>query len=178
MVMTETEELAGTGGGTGEAKRGGGWVPWLGVLCRLVLAGVWITAGALKLPDLSESVRAVQAYQILPHGLASTVGRGLPFLEIAIGLLLLAGLLTRYAAGVSALMQLAFIIGISSVWARGLSIDCGCFGNGGQLGAGESPNYFWDVVRDVALFAASVILVVRPRTPLSVDRWIRGTGER
>ena len=48
-----------------------------------------------------------------------------------VGLCLLCGLVTRVAAVVSAVLQLAFIIGISSAWARGLQIDCGCFGGGG-----------------------------------------------
>ncbi|GLZ82024.1 hypothetical protein Afil01_68310 [Actinorhabdospora filicis] len=159
MVMTKTENR---------------WLPWLGVACRLVLAGVWIVAAALKLPELGDSVRAVQAYKLLPTGMASAVGYTLPFVEMAVGLFLLAGLLTRYAAAVSGLLQIAFIIGISSAWARGMSIDCGCFGNGGELTAGQSPNYFWDLLRDVGLLIASAILVLWPRTPLSVDRWIRG----
>ena len=46
------------------ARPGGcGWPP----LARLVLAGVLIVAGWLKLPDPAESVRAVRAYQLLPE---------------------------------------------------------------------------------------------------------------
>ena len=51
--------------------------------------------------------------------------------ELVVGACLVLGLLTRVAGGVSALLQVAFIIGIASVWARGISINCGCFGDGG-----------------------------------------------
>jgi uncharacterized membrane protein YphA (DoxX/SURF4 family) len=151
---------------------------WFGLLARLVLAGVWLAAGAAKVSDLAESVRAVHAYQILPYAASKVVGAALPFVEIALGLLLLAGFATRLAAGLTALMQAAFIAGIAAAWARGLRIDCGCFGGGGALGAGESPTYFWEIARDVGLVALAVYLLWRPSTRLAVDNLLSsGTDE-
>ena len=54
------------------------------------------------------------------------------------GALLLAGLLTRGAAAVAGLLMLVFVAGIASAWARGLSIDCGCFGTGGPVAPGDT----------------------------------------
>ena len=65
--------------------------PWVSTACRLVLAGVWIVAGASKVGDLAESGRAVAAYRVLPYDVATFVGAVLPLLEIALGLLLLPG---------------------------------------------------------------------------------------
>jgi uncharacterized membrane protein YphA (DoxX/SURF4 family) len=144
-------------------------VPRVGVLARLVVGGVWIVAGLLKLPDPAENVRSVRAYRILPESVVPTVGHGLPILEILVGACLVLGLLTRGAAVVSTLMQLAFIIGIASVWARGLSIDCGCFGGGPDPTANARAAYPWDIARDVGLFLLSLLLVWRPRTPFAVD---------
>ena len=98
-----------------------------------------------------------------------TVGSVLPFLEIALGLLLILGLATRLSAIVSALLLVAYIIGIASVWARGLRIDCGCFGSGGDLAANAHPTYFSETIRDIGLLVVAVYLVVRPRTRLSLD---------
>jgi uncharacterized membrane protein YphA (DoxX/SURF4 family) len=145
------------------------WAPRIGLLARLVVGGVWVVAGVLKLPDPAENVRAVRAYQILPESVVPTVGHGLPILEILVGACLLLGLLTRPAAVLSALMQLAFVIGIASVWARGLSIHCGCFGGGANPTADAQAAYPWDIARDVALLLLSVLLAWRPRTPLSLD---------
>jgi hypothetical protein len=64
--------------------------------------------------------------------------------------------------------MLVFIAGIASAWARGLSIDCGCFGTGGQVAPGAT-RYLEEIVRDAALAVAGVWLVVRPHTWLSVD---------
>ena len=146
--------------------------PWLGVAARLTLAGVWIVAGAAKVGDLAGSGRAVAAYRLLPVGVAQAVGAALPFVELALGVLLLLGLATRLSATVTAALLVVYIGGIASVWARGLSIDCGCFGGGGNLAAGQHPNYAPDLARDAALLVVAVFLLLWPRTPLSVDRWL------
>lgn len=146
---------------------------WVGLLARVVTGGVWIVAGALKLPDPAASVRAVRAYDLLPEAVVPTVGHLLPVVEVVVGVLLVLGLLTRPAAVVSSLLFVAFIIGIASAWARGMSIDCGCFGGGG-FDADARDKYPGEIARDVALLAASVWLVVRPSSRLSLDRRILG----
>jgi protein-disulfide isomerase/uncharacterized membrane protein YphA (DoxX/SURF4 family) len=143
-------------------------VRWLGLFARLVVGGVWIVAGVLKISDPTESVRAVRAYDLLPESLVPLVGHGLPVLEIVLGLALVVGLLTRWAAVVSAIVLIAFIVGISSAWARGLQIECGCFGGGGPTRDATS-SYPWEIARDVGLLLLAGFLVWRPRTPFSLD---------
>src|SRR5690606_29741037 len=109
------------------------WQPWISTVVRLGLAAVALVAGLAKIGDLPGSVRAVRAYELLPETLAVLVGNALPMVEIVVGLLLLAGLFTRVAAAVFGLLMVAFVIGIISAWTRGLAIDCGCFGGGGQV---------------------------------------------
>ena len=104
-------------------------------MARLGLAAVWIVSGGLKVTDLAASGRAVNAYQLMPYSAAQVVGAIQPFLEIALGLLLLVGLAVRLSAGTSAVLLVIFMAGIVSAWARGLAIDCGCFSKGGALGA-------------------------------------------
>jgi uncharacterized membrane protein YphA (DoxX/SURF4 family) len=141
---------------------------WAGVVARLVVGGVWLYAGALKLPHPDTSVTAVRSYQLLPTDTAELVGRVLPMLEVVVGACLVLGLLTRFVGGLSALLQVAFIIGIISVWSRGIAIDCGCFGDGGADPDAFSK-YPWEIARDTGLLALSLLLVWRPRTPLAVD---------
>lgn len=141
---------------------------WFGVVARLATGAVWIFAGLAKLPDPASSVRAVRAYQLLPEAIVPTVGHLLPVLEVVVGAALVVGLLTRPVAVVSALLFVAFVIGIASVWARGLSIECGCFGGGGYR-QGASSAYPWEIARDTGLLLLSAYLVWRPRTPLSLD---------
>ena len=72
------------------------WRLWVATVLRLVLAGVLGVAGALKVPDPAESVRAVRAYDLLPEALVPAIGYGLPLLELAVAVLLLLGLFTRW----------------------------------------------------------------------------------
>src|SRR5687768_12512522 len=101
---------------------------WFGLAARLVVGTVWVVAGLLKLPDPAENVRAVRAYQLLPEAVVPAVGYALPILELLLGICLVLGLLTRLNAVLSGVLLVGFIIGIASAWARGLEIECGCFG--------------------------------------------------
>jgi uncharacterized membrane protein YphA (DoxX/SURF4 family) len=148
---------------------------WFGLLARLVTGGVWIVAGALKLPHPADSVRAVRAYDLLPEAVVPAVGHLLPVLEVVIGLCLVVGVLVRGTSVVSALLFVAFIIGIASAWARGLSIDCGCFGGGGYI-PDASAKYPGEIARDVGLLALSAWLVVRPRSRLALDSVLFTSG--
>jgi uncharacterized membrane protein YphA (DoxX/SURF4 family) len=144
-------------------------LPALAVLGRLLTGGVWLWAGAAKLADPYAAVLAVRAYQLLPGGLADTVGHLLPTLELVVGAALVLGLLTRGAAVVSGLLFVAFIVGIASAWARGLQIDCGCFGGGG-FDPHASSKYPWEIARDAALLLVSVLLVLARDTGPGLDR--------
>lgn len=142
---------------------------WLSTAARLLLAGVLAAAGWLKLADPDASVRAVRAYRLLPETLAKATGFGLPVLELALAVLLLTGLGTRAAAVLSGLLMVVFVVGVGSAWARGLAIDCGCFGGGGQVDQG-STRYLQEILRDLGLLGAACWLAYRPASHLSADR--------
>jgi uncharacterized membrane protein YphA (DoxX/SURF4 family) len=144
----------------------------IGLLARLGLAAVWLISGIIKAVDPRTTVVAVRAYQIFPESLVGTIAGILPFLEIALGVLLVIGLATRLTAVLSAVVLVAFIAGVISAAARGLSIDCGCFGGGGDVAAGQTA-YTEEILRDLGFLALAVYLIVRPDTPLSIDRWVR-----
>ncbi len=139
----------------------------LSLVARVALGLVLISAGALKVADPNAAITAVSAYQILPEGLATIVGYGLPFFEIMLGLLLVIGLATRASAATAGVLMVVFIAAVSSAWARGLSIDCGCFGGGG---ATEDPAYLPEILRDLLFLGLACWLVVFPASLWAVDR--------
>lgn len=149
---------------------------WIGTLVRLGLAAVWLISGGIKVSDPSQTYIAVQAYDLLPGGAVSAVAAAVPFLELGLGLLLLVGLGTRLVALISALVLVAFIGAVAQAWARGLTIDCGCFGGGGQVSAGETA-YPQEIARDVGFLLLAGWLLVRPRSRLSMDGVFGGIEE-
>lgn len=143
--------------------------PWVTLLARLVLVGVMGYAGISKIGAPSLSVQSVAAYELFGDGVNQFIGYTLPFFEIALALLLLVGLATRYTGAVVALVMAVFIAGIISAWVRGLTIDCGCFGNGGQVAAGDTE-YGWDIARDAAFVLLAGIVMLWPSSPFALDR--------
>src|SRR3954466_285799 len=148
--------------------------PWISTVARLGLAAVFLTAGLLKVGDLAASGRAVNAYQLFSYDTAKVVGAVQPFLEIALGLLLLIGLAVRLSAAIAALFLVIFIAGIASAWARGLQIDCGCFSKGGDLAAGRTAEYGREILRDVGFLIPPRILLVKPRTRFALGGLLMG----
>jgi uncharacterized membrane protein YphA (DoxX/SURF4 family) len=145
----------------------------VGTVLRLGLAAVWFVSGGIKASDLNQTYIAVHAYDVLPDGVVSVVASAIPFIELALGLLLVLGLGTRLVAVLSAVVLLAFIVVITQAWARGLSIDCGCFGGGGQVTAGQTA-YLQEIVRDMAFLTMAGWLIMRSRSLLSMDEWLTG----
>jgi len=150
---------------------------WIGLLARLLVGGVMLLAGISKFPDPAANVRQVRAFDILPEAVVPTVGHALPTVEIVVGAALVLGLLTRLFAVISGLFFIAFIIGISAAWARGLEINCGCFGSHG-VPANPQRQYAIDIARDIGLLIGSAWLVVWPRTRLALDNLLFPHHER
>ncbi len=143
---------------------------WLGAVIRLFLGGVWLYAALEKLPDPRGFTQAVRAYDATPEWLSKAIGYGLPVLEFCVGLLLVCGVITRVAASVSVALLTVFVIGVAQAAARGIKLECGCFGGGGTTTGATS--YTLDILRDVGLIALSVYLVIWPLTRFGVDEYL------
>lgn len=177
-MATRADEATTPAPRAGRGRLGGApWQRWVSLAARLALAAVWLYAASTKLGKPLTSARAVQAYEIFPTGVAGVIGQALPVVELALGLLLLLGLFTRAAATTSAALLGVFMVGIASAWARGLQIDCGCFGGDGTLGFEQKPAYLQEMLRDLGFLVLAAWLVLRPKSPLAMDnRFDHGNG--
>ena len=143
--------------------------PWLGLIARLTLGGVLFAAGFLKIDKIHESQMAVRGYEMFPTAISNAFGLFLPFVEIVIGTLLILGALTRAMAALGGLIMVAFVIAVAQAWARGLNIDCGCFGGGGEVAPGETK-YLQVILRDAGLVFLAGYLIRYPLTKFSLDK--------
>ena len=143
--------------------------PWLTLLSRLILGVVLLVAGGLKIGNLPKSAMAVRSYEMLPIPLANFLGYTLPWIEIGLGLLLIVGVTVKISGALGALTMLAFIIAIAQAWARGLSIDCGCFGGGGAIDP-EDTKYLSEVIRDIGLMALGIFLYFYPKGRFALEK--------
>ena len=146
--------------------------PWLTLAFRLILGGVLLVAGALKVSDPYSSATSVRAYQILPVDLANFLGFVLPFAEVVIGIFLIVGIWVRLNAIAGGALMVMFIIAIGQAWIRGISLECGCFGKGGLLETEELPvwNYTIEIARDIVLAVFAFYIYRFPKGKLGLDK--------
>ena len=142
--------------------------PWLTLIARLILGGVLLAAVGLKIGNLQKSAMSVRAYELLPVGLANFFGYVLPWIEIGMGLLLIAGVAVSIVGLLGALTMFAFVVAIAQAWARGLSIDCGCFGGGGQVDP-EDTKYLSTILRDIGFLLLGVYLYYFPKGKFGIE---------
>lgn len=148
-----------------------GWQRWVTMVARLVLGITLIVAGGLKVTAIDAAINSVRAYKLLPFEITWLVGTALPIVEIVVGVMLVTGTFTRLAAALGSGLMLAFIIGIVSVWVRGISIDCGCFAPGGAVDPSQTQ-YPLEVARDIGLLLLGAWTIWRPRSRFAIDGWL------
>ena len=96
-------------------------------LSRLILAGVFLYSGYIKLQNPWQFAGVLTGYQLFPDVLIGPIADYFPWVEIALGLLFLIGLKIRYVAAVATALLLFFIVILTITNIRGLDANCGCF---------------------------------------------------
>ncbi|MBZ5606318.1 MAG: DoxX family membrane protein [Acidobacteriia bacterium] len=122
------------------------------IVLRAVLAGVFLYAAWTKFREpWTIFAVAIDSYGLLPEWAVLTLARTLPWIELALGLVLLTGLWLRHTSLAAAALLGVFLSAMLVAYARGLSIDCGCFGPGDTLGTKT-------LLRDSSLVAMAAAL--------------------
>jgi putative oxidoreductase len=101
------------------------------LVLRVVLGGVFVYAGYLKLRDpWALFAMSIASYEILPMPAVEFVAKTLPWFEVVLGLVLIAGVFRRIATVSAAALLLVFFGLILRAYFKGMEINCGCFGPG------------------------------------------------
>jgi hypothetical protein len=123
------------------------------LVSRLILACTFIVSSFGKFVNIEHySVALVYDMNILPGPLAIAFGWALPFIELACGLGLLFGVLTRLSALGVGVLSVSFFITKVILLSRGTDIDCGCFGAIGSTMAS------WSIYLDPAVLLLSIVV--------------------
>jgi uncharacterized membrane protein YphA (DoxX/SURF4 family) len=117
-----------------------------------MLGAIFVYAAWLKLRDPWQIfAMSIDAYRILPLKAVELAARIIPWFELAVGLLLIAGLWLRISAPIVSLLLLTFFALMVRAYVKGMAIDCGCFGPGEAIS--------WKtLLRDGALVAAALLV--------------------
>lgn len=107
---------------------------YLLLIIRIVLGFIFIYAGAEKISDPEGFAISISNYRLLPIETLNIFAITLPWIELVAGVLMLFGIAVKENSSIICSMLLVFTIAIVISLFRGLSIDCGCFGKGNQIG--------------------------------------------
>ena len=137
---------------------------------RLLLAAVFLLAGATKLIDPRGTRRALGDFG-LPGAIARPMMLLLPLLEIAVAAALIPVGLAWYGAWGALALLAAFLVAVGLAMLRGQKPDCHCFG---QIHA--APVGWQTLLRNIVLAAGAGVLIYRGpgKSAQEIRAWIAG----
>lgn len=122
------------------------------LILRVVLGVIFAYAAWIKLREpWAVFAIAIDSYQVLPSWAVELVARYLPWFELLLGVLLIAGVWRGVSATGASLLLAVFFGMMVRAMAKGMQIDCGCFGPGERLS-------WMTLLRDGALLASSLFV--------------------
>ncbi|MFO7716165.1 cation diffusion facilitator family transporter [Desulfosarcina sp.] len=122
---------------------------------RLLLGVVFLYASYDKILHPQAFAQVVYNYQILPGAAVNLAALTLPWLELLLGLCLIAGVWLPGATALSSGLLAVFIGALVFNRLRGLDIHCGCFSTESTRG----PAGLWTVLRDVGFLVVALVLM-------------------
>jgi putative oxidoreductase len=122
-----------------------------GVALRIILGGLFVYSGGIKLLNPAAFQIDIMNFDLIPIRMSAVVASLLPWVELVCGLAVLTNRLLHGGALLLGLLMIGFILFLSSAWARGLDVTCGCFG-----ASEAAPDYPLWVVRNLLLLAGLV----------------------
>ena len=129
---------------------------WVYHLCRVLLGLVFVYASYDKILHPQAFAESVFNYQILPDAFVNLIALILPWLELLLGLCLIAGVWLP-GATVAGTGLLFFFLGLLVYnQIRGLVIHCGCF----STETSEGPAGLGTILRDIGFLAVSLYLLL------------------
>ncbi len=148
--------------------------PLLSVPVRWYLGVLFVGACLHKIAEPYAFAVDVATYDILPLWTVNLAAVALPWLELAAGLMLLAGWRVRTASLLVAGMIAVFLVALLIALGRGLDMSCGCFAS---QGAEDDPISWLTALRDLTWLALAGFVLVADRGMGGVD-WLLGRRGR
>jgi len=126
------------------------------VIFRLVLGGLFVYAGVVKVLDPLDFAQNIRNYRLVGQSLSFMAAVVLPWLEILAGVALAAGIWKRASALIITGLLVFFILLTLVTIARGLDVECGCFG------ALSRKSGFGVILEDLGMLFMGLCLLFAP----------------
>ena len=107
-------------------------------ICRIVMGLLFIVAALAKIGDVAAFSTQIHNFRMIPVALENLVAMTLPWIELLAGLSLLIGIRPRSGGMIVTVLMAFFLVAVAIAMARGLDIECGCFGTADATTVGLS----------------------------------------
>lgn len=134
------------------------------IFSRAVLALVFIYAAIGKITDPEAFAQSIINYKLFPVFAVNVIAIVIPWIELTAGILLLFGITVKENIIIINTLLVLFIILVAISMARGLNIDCGCYGARGGQQVG-----FQKIFENAVLFCLGLVVYLNKQNPLSVN---------
>jgi uncharacterized membrane protein YphA (DoxX/SURF4 family) len=125
-------------------------------VAELAIGIVFLIAALAQVGDLQTFAGQVHNFRLVPIALENAVAMTLPWIELVCGLALVMGVRPRAGAVVAAVLMLVFTVAVAAALARGLNIECGCFGKADASRVGGLK-----LAQNLGLVALSAVATLR-----------------
>ena len=126
-------------------------------IVAILIGGLFVYAGIVKVIDPVEFARDIDNYKMLPWPIGVWLALYLPWLEIFCGLALMTRVFYRGSVFIVTGLMSLFIVASIVAKARGLDVSCGCFGH-----ASTYLNFSWHLALDFLLLGGLLLLWKQP----------------
>jgi len=128
---------------------------------------VFLYAAIGKIDNPETFAKEISNYRLIPDVISRASAIILPWIELAIGFLLVFGIRTRTVSFISFVLLFLFTFMVGSAWARGLNIDCGCFSHRVEYVGIKK------IIENLLLMAMSISIFYFPGKFLSLEAFLK-----
>jgi uncharacterized membrane protein YphA (DoxX/SURF4 family) len=122
---------------------------------RIILGIVFIYASAGKLFNAEDFAKAILRYEFLPLYFVNLMAIIMPWVEFFTGVLLIIGIFKKASSIIASISLIVFLIALTSAFARGLDISCGCFSLEETSSKGD---IIYRIIEDIFMLAGAIVV--------------------
>ncbi|HXV76254.1 MAG TPA: MauE/DoxX family redox-associated membrane protein [Candidatus Polarisedimenticolaceae bacterium] len=132
--------------------------PWLVRAAQVGIGVVLAWAGLAKIVDQAGFAAQVHNFKLVPIAVENLIAMTLPWVELVTAHALIFGVRARAGAVLASGLVGVFTLAVLAALARGMDIECGCFGTG------DASRVGWiKLGQNLAMLAVAVVGTLRPR---------------
>jgi uncharacterized membrane protein YphA (DoxX/SURF4 family) len=128
---------------------------YLQIALRVILGIIFIYASAGKLFRAEDFAKSILRYEFLPIYFVNIMAIVMPWVEFITGILLILGIYKKASSMLASISLVVFLIALTSAFARGLDISCGCFS---LEETSTKDDIVYRIIQDIFMLIGAIVI--------------------